>query len=50
MAVAVETLEKLERKMTLNLPLNTIQSEVTARLKSWRAPSRWTVSVQARSP
>ena len=33
MAVAVETLEKLERKMTLNLPLNTIQSEVTARLK-----------------
>ncbi len=33
MAVAVETLEKLERKMTLNLPLDTIQSEVTARLK-----------------
>jgi trigger factor len=33
MAVAVETLEKLERKMTLSLPLGTIQSEVDARLK-----------------
>jgi trigger factor len=33
MAVAVETLEKLERKMTLSLPVGTIQSEVTARLK-----------------
>ena len=33
MAVAVETLEKLERKMTLSLPLDTIQSEVNARLK-----------------
>jgi trigger factor len=33
MAVAVETLDKLERKMTLSLPVGTIQSEVTARLK-----------------
>ncbi|MHB1200457.1 MAG: trigger factor [Polaromonas sp.] len=33
MAVTVETLEKLERKLTLTLPLNTIQSEVDARLK-----------------
>jgi len=33
MAVAVETLEKLERKMTLSLPLSVVQSEVTARLK-----------------
>ena len=33
MAVAVETLEKLERKMTLNLPVEAIQSEVGARLK-----------------
>ena len=33
MAVTVENLEKLERKMTLTLPLNTIQSEVDARLK-----------------
>ena len=33
MAVAVETLDKLERKMTLSLPVDTIQSEVTARLK-----------------
>ena len=33
MAVTVENLEKLERKITLTLPLNTIQSEVTARLK-----------------
>jgi len=33
MAVAVETLEKLERKMTLSLPLDTIQTEVSARLK-----------------
>ena len=33
MAVTVETLEKLERKITLTLPLNTIQSEVATRLK-----------------
>ena len=33
MAIAVETLEKLERKMTLSLPVGSIQSEVTARLK-----------------
>jgi trigger factor len=33
MAVTVETLEKLERKMTLTLPVNTIQSEVDTRLK-----------------
>jgi trigger factor len=33
MAVTVETLEKLERKITLNLPLALIQNEVTARLK-----------------
>ena len=33
MAVTVETLEKLERKITLTLPMGTIQSEVDARLK-----------------
>ena len=33
MAVTVETLEKLERKMTLTLPVGTIQSEVESRLK-----------------
>ncbi|MFZ3140472.1 trigger factor [Polaromonas sp.] len=33
MAVTVENLEKLERKMTLTLPLNSIQSEVATRLK-----------------
>ena len=33
MAVNVETLEKLERKMTLMLPVETIQSEVDARLR-----------------
>jgi trigger factor len=33
MAVTVETLEKLERKITLTLPVNTIQSEVDLRLK-----------------
>jgi trigger factor len=33
MAVTVENLEKLERKMTLTLPLTTIQSEVATRLK-----------------
>ncbi|MFZ2293977.1 MAG: trigger factor [Polaromonas sp.] len=33
MAVTVENLEKLERKMTLTLPVNTIQSEVDSRLK-----------------
>jgi trigger factor len=33
MAVIVETLEKLERKMTLTLPVGVIQSEVESRLK-----------------
>ena len=33
MAVTVETLEKLERKMTLTLPVVAIQSEVDTRLK-----------------
>ena len=33
MTVTVETLEKLERKITLSLPMTTIQSEVDARLK-----------------
>ena len=33
MAVTVETLEKLERKITLSLPVGTIQTEVNARLK-----------------
>ena len=33
MAVTVENLEKLERKMTLTLPLSAIQSEVATRLK-----------------
>ena len=33
MAVTVETLEKLERKMTLTLPVGVIQTEVTTRLK-----------------
>ena len=33
MAVTVETLEKLERKMTLTLPVGTIQSEVESRLQ-----------------
>ncbi len=33
MAIAVETLEKLQRKMTLSLPVNTIETEVSTRLK-----------------
>jgi trigger factor len=33
MAVAVETLEKLERKITLTMPVAAIQTEVDARLK-----------------
>ena len=33
MAVTVETLEKLERKITLTLPVGTIQSEVESRLR-----------------
>src|SRR3954470_25078650 len=32
MAVTVETLDKLERKMTLTLPVNVIKSEVDSRL------------------
>ena len=31
MAVTVETLEKLERKITLTLPVKAIQSEVESR-------------------
>jgi trigger factor len=33
MAVTVETLDKLERKITLTLPVNVIQNEVDSRLK-----------------
>ncbi|MDT8991224.1 trigger factor [Curvibacter sp. APW13] len=33
MAVTVETLEKLERKITLTLPVDTIQNEVNTRLR-----------------
>jgi len=33
MTVTVETLEKLERKITLTVPVTAIQSEVEARLK-----------------
>jgi trigger factor len=33
MAIAVETLEKLERKITLTLPVGVIQNEVASRLK-----------------
>ncbi len=33
MAVTVETLEKLERKITLTLPVEAIQAEVDTRLK-----------------
>ncbi|MBC7620073.1 MAG: trigger factor [Candidatus Saccharibacteria bacterium] len=33
MAVTVETLEKLERKITLTLPVGTIQNEVNSRLR-----------------
>ncbi|MBX9833047.1 MAG: trigger factor, partial [Burkholderiaceae bacterium] len=33
MAVTVETLEKLERKITLTLPVGVIQTEVDSRLR-----------------
>ena len=33
MAATIETLEKLERKMTLSLPVDTIRNEVDARLR-----------------
>ena len=33
MSVTVETLEKLERKITLSLPVDTISNEVDKRLK-----------------
>ncbi len=33
MAVSVETLEKLERKITLTLPVGIVESEVQTRLK-----------------
>jgi trigger factor len=48
MAVTVETLEKLERKITLTLPVTAIQSEVESRLRAWPRPSRWTDSAPAR--
>jgi len=37
MTVTVETLDKLERKVTLTLPVGRIQSEVESRLKKPRA-------------
>ncbi|MCA0327680.1 MAG: trigger factor [Proteobacteria bacterium] len=40
MAVNVETLEKLERKITLTLPVATIQSEVEARLRKLARTAR----------
>ena len=36
MSVTVETLEKLERKITLTLPVGVIQSEVHAGLSATR--------------
>ena len=33
MTVVVETLEKLERKITLKLPVDAVQNEVQARLR-----------------
>ena len=33
MTVIVETLDKLERKITLNMPVDAVQSEVSARLR-----------------
>jgi len=50
MAVTVETLEKLERKMTLSLPVGTIQSEVDTRLKRMARTVKWTVFVPAKCP
>jgi hypothetical protein len=44
----VETLDKLERRITLTLAADTINNEVESRLKRWRAPSRPTASARAR--
>ena len=49
MTVVVETLEKLERKITLKLPVDAVQNEVQARLRKLAAPSRWMVFAPARS-
>ena len=35
MAVTVETLDKLERKITLTLPASAVSTEVDKRLKRW---------------
>jgi FKBP-type peptidyl-prolyl cis-trans isomerase (trigger factor) len=48
MTVTVETLEKLERKITLTLPADVIKNEVESASSAWPARSRWTVSVPAR--
>jgi trigger factor len=48
MAVNVETLDKLERRITLTLAADTINDEVQSRLKRCRAPSRRRASGRAR--
>ena len=50
MAVTVETLEKLERKITLSLPVNLIQAEVDTRLKRLARTVKWTGFVRAKFP
>jgi trigger factor len=50
MAVTVETLEKLERKITLTLPTSVIQNEVNTRLKRLLVKSRLTVFAPAKCP
>ena len=51
MSVNVETLEKLERRITLAIQADTLQNEVDQRLKKLaRTGSRLTASVLARCP
>ena len=50
MTVIVETLEKLERKITLNLPVGTIQSEVETRLRNSPVRSRWMAFAPEKCP
>ena len=50
MAITVETLDKLERRITLSLAADALKNEVDARLKKLPAPPRPTASVPARCP
>jgi len=50
MAITVETLEKLERRITLSLPADALKTEVDARLKKLARTVKADGFVPARCP